>query len=156
MIDLPKGVKFCNLTKEKALYFWNKVKGYDKLFTDDVRWDEISFYERLYHPNTVLLEEENGLLILSDLKPGFFTTVHVVFWDHKLSVRTGLLKDCLVWVFQEYNLQRIEAVIPEFSRTLKRFIEKLGFRYEGTLRKRLLFKGQFYDTIVYSILREEL
>jgi ribosomal-protein-alanine N-acetyltransferase len=36
-----------------------------------------------------------------------------------------------------------------------RVLDKLGFRYEGTLRSALLRRGNFEDVLMYSLLRGE-
>jgi RimJ/RimL family protein N-acetyltransferase len=103
------------------------------------------------------LETDGGLLFLTNIKENLHAEVHVAFWDCKLSGKESILKDCLRWAFFQYNLNRIEAFIPEYSRSLHRFMEKkLGFVYEGRMRKRMLYKGQFTDVKIYSILREEV
>jgi len=37
----------------------------------------------------------------------------------------------------------------------QRVLEKSGFQKEGIIRKRLFFRGEWTDNLLYSILREE-
>ena len=155
---LPKGVKYACLTKERVHYWWEKLKNFDKLFNDDTYYDEINFFNKMFHENTHILEvEDNGIIVLDNVVEGLKAQAHVSFWDFKLSARTELLRNCLIWAILEFKLYRIEISIPEFSRALRRFAEKrLHFKYEGRLRETLWYKGQLVDMIVLSILRREV
>jgi len=41
------------------------------------------------------------------------------------------------------------------NRASQRVLEKAGFKKEGALRKSMFVRGEWVDTYVYSILREE-
>jgi hypothetical protein len=156
MNSLPIGATLGEASITKIRGIWDRIKGFDKLFTDDVRWDEEWFMRRIYAPDTVFFEVDSGIMLLTDLKEGLMASAHITFWDCKLSPRTQLIKDCLFWCFMRYDLHRIEIVIPEFSRALRRFVEeKLGFTREGRLRSRMWYMGNLCDALIYSLLREE-
>ena len=57
--------------------------------------------------------------------------------------------------FEELNLQRIYAGV--FTRNLSsgRVLEKVGMRYEGTLRQHVFKWDRYLDVAYYGILREE-
>ncbi len=158
LIKLPENVRFCSLSKDKILHLWNKLKHFDKLFTDDTVYDEVSFTANLASKNSVTLEvADNGIIVYNNIVEGTKARVHVSFWDYKLSARKELLRDCLIWGILQFDLHRIEIVIPEFSRALRRFAEKrMGFKFEGRIRKTMWYKGQLTDMILLSILREEV
>lgn len=158
LTKLPEDVRFCPVSKEKILYLWDKLKHFDKLFTDDTFYDEVSFTSHLSSRNLVILEVgDNGIIVINNIIEGLKAQVHVSFWDFKLSARTELLRDCLIWAILQFDLHRVEMLIPEFSRALRRFAEgKMGFKYEGRLRKTMWYKGQLTDVILLSILREEV
>ena len=157
-INLPDGVRYCNIESAEHIHeIWEKIKDYEKVFTDENEWSELKFAKRLWHPGTLTLEIDGGILILDNVRADLFGQIHVIFWDHKLSARKELLKELLMWTFLNFNLQRLEAVIPEFCRALRRFLEnRLNFTYEGRLRNRMSYKGNLCDVLVLSILREEL
>jgi hypothetical protein len=103
------------------------------------------------------LEFPTGLLILKNLKEGLRGEVHITFWDRKLSDKTEMIKDALVWAMMEFDLHRLEAFVPEVSRAVKHFIQKrLGFVYEGRMRKRNWYEGRLIDVLIFSLLREEV
>lgn len=157
LTDPPIGTRFFNTDRVSIAGLWEKMKGFDPLFSDDSRWDLERFYEHLYSRTTVILEIDNGVLFLTGLLPGHFAQIHACFWDHRMSDKVVLLKDCLIWAFALFNLVRLEALIPDFSRALRRIlVTKLGFTFEGEMRRRMKYKGRFHSIVIYSILREEL
>jgi RimJ/RimL family protein N-acetyltransferase len=68
---------------------------------------------------------------------------------------TEALRAVLDWVFTETPVHRAEADITPGNTASCRVVEKLGFRFEGTLRKNWFFKDQWHDSLEYSLLREE-
>ena len=68
---------------------------------------------------------------------------------------TEAMQAVLDWVFGETSAHRAEADITPGNLASCRVVEKLGFQYEGTLRKNWFFKGQWHDSREYSLLREE-
>jgi RimJ/RimL family protein N-acetyltransferase len=100
---------------------------------------------------------ESGFVFLLRVIPALRAEVHVWFPDHKLSARTGLLKDLILWGFLEFDLQRLETFVASTTRPVKRFLrERLGFKYEGTMRRRRWNAGRLIDIEIYSLLREEV
>lgn len=57
--------------------------------------------------------------------------------------------------FVDLGLQRVHLNVRHDNIRARRFYEKYGFIYEGTLRKHLKKDGNFYDLDLFSILREE-
>jgi ribosomal-protein-alanine N-acetyltransferase len=53
------------------------------------------------------------------------------------------------------GLHRIEAVIDIANERSKNLLLKLGFQYEGNLRQRFLFRGNFEDEYYFGLLRDE-
>lgn len=57
--------------------------------------------------------------------------------------------------FADMELNRIEAIVDEDNERSKQFLRKLGFTYEGCMRKRFWFRGQFWDEHFFGLLRED-
>jgi len=156
LIKLPEGVELLTLTKDKAMDIWDKVKNFDRLYSDETMLNEEAFYWWIYSKNLVF-EVDGGIMVMDNIKKGLKGEIHASFWDKKLSSRTETLRECILWCMLEYNLYRIEARIPDFSRALRRFLEKrLGFTYEGRERNSYWYKGNLTDVIILSLLREEV
>ena len=54
------------------------------------------------------------------------------------------------------DVNRIEAMVEPPNTGSRALLEKLGFQYEGTLRKHEMCRGDFVDIQMFSILREDL
>ena len=153
----PLGTWIAAFDKPKLIWLWEKFAPYDALWADDKMRDPEVFQRRFLDKSTVTLETEGGLMMLERMLPGVRGEVHFMFWDHKLSARTELLKDCVLWAFLSFDLERLETFVADYARAVRRFVEeKLGFTYEGTLRHRVKHQGRFIDMKVYSILRNEV
>ncbi len=65
------------------------------------------------------------------------------------------LSAVLTYGFTEMGLHRIEAVIDSANERSKNLLVKLGFQYEGNLRQRFLFRGEFEDEHYFGLLCDE-
>jgi hypothetical protein len=144
-------------TSWKLEEIWERVKDLDPIFGDDSSRDKSTYLGQFLSPDTVVLEMEGGIVLLSKILEGVRCEVHPVFWDHKISARRELLQELMLWTFLTFDLNRIETFVGDYARGLMRVIGKvLGFSYEGTMRKRIVHNGIPMDVHVYSILREEV
>lgn len=57
--------------------------------------------------------------------------------------------------FRELNLHRISLGVYNFNPRAIHVYEKIGFKKEGVLRDALLWKGEYVDEIIMSILEHE-
>lgn len=162
MIDLPKGVWIPKITRDKLDEWWEKLKDFDKIFTDHNMLDVEAFYWNCLNSNRPgtknwILETETGLVGFDYVENGLKARAHLSFWDCKLSSKTEMLRGILVWLFLTEDLHRVWAEIPVNARALRRFlVNKLNFKHEGTLRNDWLHKGQLIDRDVFSIIRTEV
>ena len=71
-------------------------------------------------------------------------------WSITLPIARGIAKFC----YDELKVNRITVRTPRHHSCLKRTLPKIGFRYEGVLRR---FYGPHKrdDAIIYGLLREE-
>ena len=157
MENLPGDFKLVIFSKEKLDFIWNKIKDFESIFVDDRMNKKEVYLKQFVKRDTIVLENEGGIIIITNIDPGLKATFHPVFWDHKLSARKEELKDVLVWGFLYFNLERVDTQIAPYAKGAIRFIEeKMGFTYEGTLRSYVKRKGNPMDMKVYSILRTEV
>jgi ribosomal-protein-alanine N-acetyltransferase len=59
------------------------------------------------------------------------------------------------YLFLTKELACIQAMADVRNVASQRVLEKSGFQKEGIIRKRLFFRGEWTDNLLYSILREE-
>lgn len=64
-------------------------------------------------------------------------------------------KAVMSYGFNELGLNRIEAKYIIGNTASRRVMEKLGMKYEGTLRSAMLIKGMYRDIGVCSILKDD-
>lgn len=75
------------------------------------------------------------------------------FWGRGIAVEAS--RAVVALAFREFRPERIQARVIVGNVASCRVLEKLGFRYEGTLRSSLLRRGKFEDVMIYSVLRTE-
>ncbi len=68
---------------------------------------------------------------------------------------TDAMKTLIHYLFQTMNLQRIKLETWSGNVQAIRSYEKCGFVVEGRLRKDEFIDGQYYDTVVMGLLKEE-
>ena len=67
---------------------------------------------------------------------------------------SAAIKELLKIAFLEYGLNCVHVEVYGTTDRHKVF-EKLGFNYDGTLRARKFWNGEFFDSRMYSMLAEE-
>ncbi len=75
------------------------------------------------------------------------------YWGKGIAVEAA--RAVIGYAFREHEPERMQARVIVGNLPSCRVLEKLGFRYEGTLRSILLRRGQFEDVLLYSVLRSE-
>lgn len=76
------------------------------------------------------------------------------YWGKGIAAEAG--KAVLKFAFEELKLELLSVNHYSSNTQSGRVIEKLGFRYEGTLRKAVkLLDGTIVDDVCYSLLKEE-
>lgn len=62
---------------------------------------------------------------------------------------------CTAWLFDTFDIHRLEALTHTENKGSIRVLEKCGFKHEGILRKYFFFRGEMVDANIFSLLREE-
>lgn len=75
------------------------------------------------------------------------------FWGKGFG--TDAVRVLLRYGFLELNLNRIELVVYGYNQRAIKSYEKIGFQHEGTRRQALYRNGQYYNTHIMAILRQE-
>jgi RimJ/RimL family protein N-acetyltransferase len=81
-------------------------------------------------------------------------------WIGKKFQKTGLNRNCkyllMKFVFEKLEFERIEFKTDERNTGSRNAIEKIGGKFEGTLRSHMVLSDGFRrNTVYYSILRKE-
>lgn len=75
------------------------------------------------------------------------------FWGRGIAAEAS--RAVMGLTFREFRPERIQARVIVGNLGSARVLEKLSFRYEGTLRASLLRRGKFEDVMMYSVVRPE-
>lgn len=68
---------------------------------------------------------------------------------------TEAAKIIVDYLFLSKDIVRIQAGTNIRNKASQKVLEKVGFKREGTLRKAMFVRGEWFDTFLFSILREE-
>ncbi|MDE5994700.1 MAG: GNAT family N-acetyltransferase [Oscillospiraceae bacterium] len=69
---------------------------------------------------------------------------------------TEAVKRIIGYAFEEMEIDLLTAFHYPHNTRSKRVIEKCGFKYETTIKQgQTIYDGQVFDTVCYSILRED-
>lgn len=69
---------------------------------------------------------------------------------------TEACREVLRYAFEELNCPVVSAAHFPINQKSRRVLKKLGFTYEGTLRRTmLLYDGSYADSLIYSLFKEE-
>ena len=79
--------------------------------------------------------------------------LNLAYWHRGIS--SEALVPILEYGFDGMGLNRVEACPLAENAPSNRLLQKLGFKLEGTLRQRVLFRGRFLDLQYYSLLGGE-
>jgi ribosomal-protein-alanine N-acetyltransferase len=75
------------------------------------------------------------------------------YWGMGIAVEA--CREVIDYVFREIQPARIQARVIAGNEASQRVLEKLRFRYEGTLRAALVRRGNTEDVMMFALLRTE-
>lgn len=108
----------------------------------------------------VVLKESNKMIgviefrVKEDIKSGDLGyTLSRYYWGNGYMTEAGKL--ILELAFKILGLERVYAAYDVRNPASGRVMERLGMKYEGTLRRDHMIKGVLTDSVHYSILKEE-
>ena len=144
------GIKSMAPNKEFIDEVWEKVEGKKCL------WSELegSSYEAFFATcmsSQILIDLGFGMGRIDNLIPGHSCRVHAVFWSAEVLKDVDKIVFALLQIIHAFELMRVECVVPSSSKSLKRLLEQIGFKLEGTMGN--WYKGLegFFDGDLYAI-----
>ena len=75
------------------------------------------------------------------------------YWNSGFASEAGLR--ILEFGFEVLNLERIYAKYYPENKASSRVMEKMGMKFEGTMRHEIFKKGKYFDMSYYGIIKEE-
>jgi RimJ/RimL family protein N-acetyltransferase len=71
-------------------------------------------------------------------------------------VATAALHKVAEFGLTELGLQRLEFLVPALNFASQRVAQKVGAKFEGVLRDRLVIGGKSHDAVMYSLVKSDL
>lgn len=173
--DEPEGkivrnVYLAKFTPEFIRDLWEKQKKYRTLmgreilhfeqFADffiNITRDETGQQVR-YEPKGLCMVIDNlvGIFWISDIVYPAFCEVHYTFFDGRHKGRLDLVKTGIRYIFETWQINCMYVNVALYAKIPIRFVESLGFKKEGRLRSRALYRDKWWDVNSYSLLKEEV
>lgn len=172
-----------SLTMDSLTRLWEVAKVHPTLFGIAATKDFGRFCEVFLHYNegkvegngiVWLVDDYTGIFYMTDIYAPDDAMVHFSFFDRRMRGRENLVKGMLKYVFKKYGFRRLSAQVPMFAlpkgyrESLKTsgkspteagvfgFVKACGFIQEGRKRSCIEYKGDYFDVILYGILKEEV
>ena len=159
---VTREVSFSPLTTESLKLLWEKLSQFPTLFNRRITSMEDFFTSFLTEgPNGVKANgliwevDDVGIIYMTDIYPVFQATGHFTFWDGRFRGRELLILKMVEHVFDTFGFQRIVTEVPYYTQPTMGAVERVGFVREGRLRKATMYKDEWWDVALYSMLREE-
>lgn len=145
-------IRFETLTKEQVNAFYN-----DEYVKEQYRDDITDSFEFTGRDNVTY----TGAFVDGDLGAMFYCVdisgieveVHLAFYKEYTFYSRAICKEFIRWMFEDNDVFRITTYVMDFRRVAVNLALKLGFKYEGCMRKCTIRDGVFYDKHVLGITR---
>lgn len=108
-------------------------------------------------PRNVFYASESGRtwVWFTDLTPGATAQIHALCRDRECAGRREILHAVLREVMTEYDLHRVQALVPALLKGAVRAASR-EFVREGVMRRIFLRRGRWIDGVLFSVLRDEV
>lgn len=128
---------------------------------------QLAFFDSIWKEKTgcwwKIVEKETGLPV-GACGMNYYSAEHekaeTGYWLLPPHWKKGIMQEVMPamiqHLFTNWKLHRLEAIIEAGNETSCRLVEKLGFRYEGTLRDAEIKRGRRISLLMYSLLKSDL
>lgn len=124
-------------------------------WVDDYKNDNKYFWAIVLKENQQVIGTTSVVeLSIKDQKAELGYCIGENYWGR--GIVTELTKAVIAFLFNEVGVHRIEAKHDTKNPASGRVMEKVGMKYEGTMRHARFNKGAWCDTKIYAIIRDDL
>ena len=165
-------VRLAKLSFETLRGYYDKLKEFDTIFNGFVANNLDAFIHSFIQGDSekdvaatgIIWEVDDvGILYLTNISIGNDALAHFNFWDRRIKGRERLIRGMMWYVMNEFNLHRVGIEVGMFAAPwLPSAVERIGFTKEGRKREAIWHvpkgadEGQWFDSIIYSMLRHEV
>ena len=162
---IVRTIRTANYSFETLKLLWENLSQFDTLFSDHYEKDFSRFVDAFVKQDAngdyvatglLWMLDDVGIFRLTDMEPLMSAHAHFVFWDKRFRGREGLIRKALQYVFDTYKFHRIKVEVPLYAQKTLVAVERIGFKKEGRMREFVRYKGDWFDTNLYSILERDL
>lgn len=162
--DVLRTVKEFEFNQENLIRLYYQVSKFPTFMGIEIRNinDMLRFFVTEDSNGTIIpkglclvIDDFIGVFWLTDIKGLHEASVHYTFFDKRHKGRVNLCKEALKFCFNRFKFHRLWTQVPFTATGVLTFIESLGFVKVGKTRRSTLYKGKFYDTVIYDLLAEE-
>lgn len=76
---------------------------------------------------------------------------HAAYLPEAVGIADQISKQIIAFVFENTNIKRLTATIPEYNHLTRRLAEKCGFEFIGINRKSFMKDDVLHDQFIYGI-----
>ena len=151
------------------LYEMSEKFARHEIFSDDFPVTKDSFARYVISSGSLWYEiydltkdEQVGVIYLTQLLPSEVRNIlvgaefHAELWDSNAKDRIPIGKAAIAALIRLFKIHRLYAQVPMKHGGAIRNLLKLGFIDEGRMRQARAYKGEWYDTMILSILESEV
>ena len=140
-------------TETLAQSVWNRVKGrWQGSLWAELEGRSFLSFDRSLRSSDMLCDFGFGLGRVTRLVPGHMCGLHAVFWSKDAFRDVAVVNGAIRVLMLAQRLVRVESIVPDGSRSLKRYMERLGFMNEGTLHNWYKSGDGFPDGCMFALL----
>jgi RimJ/RimL family protein N-acetyltransferase len=139
---------------------WEQIQKHKSMFWEPTHAELENFVDIVLRPGHLFFEVYKfgyltGFFYFTNVATLTDIQLHGIAFDRKLTDKIPVVRKMISWLFENFQIERVEvAVVTRFEATM-RFVERIGFVKEGTRRKAVIYRGRWRDQAMYSVTREE-
>jgi len=139
MFNCKDKQKIENIFSNPNVYQW---------ITDDNSKD----FAVILHPNIIYLmnDTEDGVIRIDPMN-SVTCQVHIAVLPSGRQHSKQFVYDAFNWAYKNTLYQKFVGIIPSFNTRTIRFVENIGFTYEGTLTQSFMKDWELHDQLIYSV-----
>lgn len=149
------------MSREKIEWLWTEMQKYPTLFSDLTKGDKDNFASLVLDRNSIWFEVLNGetlvgVIYFTEMHQRIDCAAHLIFFDRKLPEKIGICREVAKWMFDNFPINRITAVVPRIYWATIKLAKSIGFTPEGRKRKSQLIGNRWVDEDILGLLRSEV
>lgn len=164
--EVERVVYLAEFTQELLVKMWEKQKQFRTLMGREI----LSFPEFIDFFITIdsntkelkprglcfIIDDCVGIFWMGDITWPAYAEVHYTFFDRRHKGREQLVGKAIQYIFDTWGINRLYVRVALYAKYPNIFVDLIGFKHEGRLRSCVQYRGQWWDTNCYSLLKNEV